>query len=94
MSTSSPSTNISSNDNTKIQALPENTRRNAEDSNKIINIPTISSESPSMPTKVIASPSKKFQSTPIPAVQQPSKNPQPHHTQMVIYIGMNWCFFY
>lgn len=60
---------------------------------KISEVPTTKSDSPSMPIKVIVSPSKKFQSAPVSTVQPSLKNlTQPFVTQhqpptlMVIYL--------
>lgn len=78
----------------KIQALSENPRRLADAPVKVDVPQTISLESPSMPIKVIVSPSKKFQPPSIPAVQQ-FKNPQlfvsqQQQAQMVI----KFCLYY
>jgi len=74
----------------KIQSS-ENPRRVTENPVKVIDVQSsIGSESPSMPIKVIVSPSKKFQPTSLPSVQQPFKNspqsfvPQQQNTEMVI----------
>jgi len=75
----------------KIQSS-ENSRRITENSVKMVDVSSISSESPSMPIKVIVSPSKKFQPTPLPAVQK-LKNPaqpfvsQQQNQEMVILIS-------
>lgn len=72
----------------KIQSS-ENSRRLTENSVKMVDVSSISSESPSMPIKVIVSPSKKFQPTSLPAVHS-FKNPtqpfvsQQHNAEMVI----------
>jgi len=73
----------------KMQAS-ENPRRIPENPVKTIDVSSIGSESPSMPIKVIVSPSKKCQQTSLPAIQQSFKNlPQPfvsqqQNTEMVI----------
>lgn len=73
----------------KIQSS-ENSRRITENSVKMVDVSSVSSESPSMPIKVIVSPSKKFQPTSLPAVQLFNKNPsqpfvsQQHNSDMVI----------
>jgi len=60
----------------------------------MIDVPSISSESPSMPIKVIVSPSKKFQPTSLPAVQT-FKNPaqpfvsQQQNSEMVNFKSAN-----
>lgn len=81
----------------KIQALSENPRRISDDPVKV-DVPTVSLESPSMPIKVIVSPSKKFQSTSIPAAQQQFKNPQlfvsqQQQAQMVIHFSYYICIY-
>lgn len=73
----------------KIQSS-ENSRRTTENSVKMIDVSSNSLESPSMPIKVIVSPSKKFQPTSLPAVQL-LKNPaqpfvsQQQNSEMVIF---------
>lgn len=73
----------------KVQAFSEYPPQKNDDPVKVVDVPN--SDSPSMPIKIIVSPSKKFHSTSVPAVQLPSKNsPQPFvsqqsHTQMVIF---------
>jgi len=73
----------------KIQSS-ENPRRVTENPVKNMDVSSIGSESPSMPIKVIVSPSKKFQPTSLPSVQQSFKNPpqtfvpQQQSTEMVI----------
>jgi len=59
----------------------ENSRRITENSVKMIDVSSISSESPSMPIKVIVSPSKKFQPTLLPAVQSLKNSAQPFVSQ-------------
>lgn len=75
----------------KIQSSENPRRVTAENPVKVIDVQSsIGSESPSMPIKVIVSPSKKFQPTSLPSVQQPFKNPpqsfvpQQQNTEMVI----------
>lgn len=74
----------------KIQSS-ENSQRVTENPVKVIDVQSsIGSESPSMPIKVIVSPSKKFQPTSLPSVQQSFKNSPPsfvsqqQNTEMVI----------
>lgn len=75
---------------TKIQVLPDGSHKTAEIATKMVEVPTINSELPSMPVKIIGSP-KKFQPTSILQVQQPFKNSQQpfvsqqQHSQMVMY---------
>lgn len=66
------------------QAFHENPRRITENTVKTIDVSATSSDSPSMPIKIIVSPSKKFQPTTLPAVQQSIKNPPQQNTEMVI----------
>jgi len=71
----------------KIQALSEKPRQIAEDPMKKVDVPSNSTDSLSMPIKVIVSPSKKSS---LSNIQQTSKNPpqpfvsQQQHTQLVI----------
>ncbi|VVC32299.1 RNA polymerase II-binding domain,ENTH/VHS,Subunit of cleavage factor IA Pcf11,CID [Cinara cedri] len=73
----------------KIQALSENPRKVPEDPLRSTDGAAINSESPTMQTKILVSPSKKFQSTSVATIQQPFKPPpqsfvsQQHHSQMV-----------
>jgi len=74
----------------KLHALSDNPRRITENPVKVA--PVFSMESPSMPIKVIVSPSKKNQPSSVPATHQSLKNPpqsfvsqQLQHTKMVIY---------